>query len=165
METKFLCFKLKPHSFFLLTNFFAAMILSGVIQSIGLELYYNYSFSSFLKLFLGILLIWGSISIIMNGIAFFVYIFKDSFNNKFQKLNIQIQNNFLLVTTIIALLLSCKYLFEKDQEVGLVYYLHRWFLSIILMQCQYSLNNRMLKIIQDSLTPNAGDQEREPVLR
>ena len=158
----FCCCSLKPHSYFLLINYITMATISAVSQNAGYELYTNSQGNGGVLFLVGLFVLY---SIVMGVVAFaalMVFIFKDSWNNKFQQVYLKMAIIwFISGLAVMSVLLI--YLVSAGNNPTLVAtFVSRWFFSLLFMGLGLYWNLAAFKAVKESLGP-VDDEEARPL--
>ncbi len=159
---EFLWCELKPHSYFLLVNFLSMSIISSVMQVSAYEAYANESLTIGVKNLLGLFVLFALVTLIMAFAAFLVYIFKDSFSNKYQKAYISTQIVFLATALFIAFVLFVISLANDSKTPYFAIYIQRWTFTILFLILDLKWSLRLKELMHQTI--GGGDaEERRPL--
>ncbi len=157
----FLWCELKPHAYFLLITFISMSLISGVMQTTGYEAYYNQSLTLGVQNLLGLFLLFSFVALVMAFAAFLVYIFKDTFSNKYQKAYISTQIVYLYTALFIAFVLFVVSLANDSKTPYFAIYIQRWTFTILLLVLTLKWSIRLKEIMH--ATPTGDAEENRPL--
>ena len=130
----FMCWTLKPHSFFLLVNYIAMSVITTVANLMSYEAYKNPILPNTLRNAAGLFVLFSFAVLVLSLVAFLVYVFKDDYQNGFQRAYLQVLVAWVSSALVFALILLIFCLFkETDANPHFLNFLQRWVLVLILL--------------------------------
>ena len=129
----FCCCTLKRHSYFLLINYISMAIVAGVAQTAAFDLYNNKHYGSGIQFLLAVFILFSIAVSIMAFAAFLVYIFNDSWTNKYQQIYVKVMIVWLITGLAILGIMLLFAILSLDKDGSFGRFIGRWTLAIIFL--------------------------------
>ena len=160
----FCCCSLKRHSYFLLINYINMALIAGIAQTASYDLYTNKTYGSGIQFLLALFVLFSVVASIMAFAAFMVYIFNDSWTNKYQQIYVKTMLIWLVSGLVILGIVFFRTLFFADKTGAFDYFLGRWFVGIIFMGLALKWNLTVNANLKEFLKGNAHDEDENQAL-
>ena len=156
----FCCCVLKRHSYFLLINYITMGIAYGVTQTAAYDLYHNKNYTNIVRYFLSLFILFSIVMSIMAFVAFMVYIFNDSWTNKYQQIYVKTTNVWLITGLVVLSFILLSSLFGANIGNDFQVFVGTWVLAIIFMAFDLKWNLTVQKNLNEFLKGQDDEENR-----
>ena len=132
-------------------------IVSGVTQTAAYDLYHNQNYSNGVQFLLALFILFSIVMSLMAFAAFLVYIFNDSWTNKYQQIYVKTIKVWLITGLVVLTCLLLSSLFSNNIENQFGGFVGTWVLAIIFMALDLKWN----LTVQQNLTEFLKGQDEE----
>ena len=160
----FCCCTLKRHSYFLLITYINMALIGGIAQTASWDLYTNKSYSSGIQFLLALFVLFSIVASIMAFAAFMVYIFNDSWTNKYQQIYVKTMIIWLVSGLGILGIILLYSLVSAANDGSFEHFVGRWLLAIIFMALTLKWNLTVDENLKESLSGQEQDEEENQKL-
>ena len=158
----FCCWTLKPHSYFLLINYITMGVISIITQNTAYELYQNQNGNRLVLFLVSVFLLFSFVMGIVAFVAFMVFIFKDSWNNKYQQVYIQMAIIWYISALVIVGLLLLYLISAGSDPVLVGTFIGRWAVALLLLGFGLHWNLTVSKSVKESIAV-IDEEEARPI--